>query len=76
MLKDLIRNKNKEVISLELTVKKIKLDHRKENSTLKKQVGEEKAVGQKFKNFIGDLLRAYMEQAFPVIMEDPAICQD
>ena len=76
VLKDLIRNKNKEVISLELQMKKDKLAHRKETQGLKKQVQLQEADLKQYQNFVRSLFTNFLEIAVPVITDDIQIVND
>lgn len=59
VLKDLIRNKNKEVVALENKLKQDKLEYRKELLKFKAQVKANEKELDIFKSFIKDLLNDF-----------------
>ncbi|CAI2363845.1 unnamed protein product [Moneuplotes crassus] len=76
VLKDLIRNKNKEIVSLEMTIKKDKISQRKEMMECKKEKNDMKAKLKKYQDFVKGLLGNYMDVAIPVITDDIHIVTD
>ena len=59
VLKDLMRNKNKEIVTLEKQLKTDKLESRKELMNLKKKIKEKEEVIQKYQSFIKSLLNDF-----------------
>lgn len=76
VLKDLIRNKNKEIVSLEMTIKKDKVAQRKEVQGFKKEIKLLTSHLKKYQDFVKALLGNYMDVAMPVIWDDVHIVTD
>lgn len=76
VLKDLMKNKNKEVISLELQIKKDKMDFRKELQGLKKKVQSLEGQIKQYQEFTHDLAKDFMDIAVPTVKEDLEIIDD
>jgi len=76
VLKDLMSTKNKEIIALEMQIKKDKLYKLKEVQRLKKQFQSTEETLKRYQLFVKDLLANYMEFAVPVIMDDIQVVND
>ena len=90
VLKDLMRNKNKEIVTLEKQLKTDKLESRKELLNLKKKIKDKEDILLTYQNFIKSLLsdffgksktkpsswyNIFIDNGIPSVIDDPRIIE-